>query len=224
MKTSNKLFISSAILFVAFLVFTVLIMFVDVKPIGPMNSEVGFASLNGKIFDALRTNSVAKLISEILGFVAIGVGLCFCFLFVIKIIKAKSLKKFDKSLFALCLFYVVIGVVYVLFLFIKINYRPVLIDDKLELSYPSSHTMLLCSILLSAVFYLDYFIKNAKLRYCFQILFILLAVVGVICRMLSGVHWFTDIIAGIVLSGALILLLLGVKNVLTEEDVFKKKD
>ena len=39
--------------FAAFIIYTILTMLVDVRPIGPEGSSVGFAAINGPVHDAL---------------------------------------------------------------------------------------------------------------------------------------------------------------------------
>ena len=93
--------------------------------------------------------------------------------------------------------------VYVLFEKISINFRPILIGGELEASYPSSHTILaLCICMSSLITSKKYFNKNyVKL---INIITILLTSLVLILRTISGVHWFSDIIGGIIISLTLI--------------------
>ena len=203
MKLSNKFFITSGIMFGLFVIFTALVLFVDVKAIGFDGSKIGLADFNKTLFEAFGINHAAKVVSDILGYLSIVIALCFVGVFVYEWIKRKSLKKIDIELYALMAFYVIVGLIYVLFLFVVVNYRP----TALESSYPSSHTLLFCSIFLSSMFYLIYFTKNTKLIVILQIVLGTLTLIGVLCRLFSGVHWTTDIIGALLLSGALITLL-----------------
>ena len=208
MKLSSKMFLSSGITFGVFLLFTILVMTVDVRPLGPQHTNIGFADFNTTIFKAFGGNHTAELISTILGYITILLAFSFGCVFLYQWIKRKSLKKVDPELFALLCFYVVLMIVYAIFLVIKINYNPSKLD-KLEPSYPSSHTLLFCSVLFSAMFYLMYFTKNIKVVRVLQVVFGLLMVCGVVTRMLSGMHWATDIIGSIILSAALVFALFG---------------
>ena len=224
LKQSKLMFIMSGVAFALFAIFTALVMTVDVKVVGPDGAKVGFADFNTKVFNALGTNHAAEIISDILGYLIILFGAIFVGLFLYQWIKSKSLKKVNIELFNLMIFYVVLGIVYVLFLFIKINYRPILVDGKLEASYPSSHTLLFCSITLVSMFYLVFFTKNnIKLLRISQAAIGVVCLVGIICRLISGTHWVTDIIGAILLSGALAFALLGTNFLFIEKNAAQQE-
>ena len=122
-----------------------------------------------------------------------------------QLIKRKSLLKVDKRLLFLGGFYVVMLLVYVLFEHVIINYRPFLIDKELEASYPSSHTMLALCVCLSSLLISKYYF-NKKAVKIVNIVTIILMFVLVIGRVLSGAHWITDIIGGIIISAFLVYL------------------
>lgn len=192
-------------LFFAFIVFTICVKTVDVAPIGPMDSEVGFSSINGAIAEKIGENQLWYDVTEILGFLSLAVAGCFAFVGVYQFIKRKSLLKVDREILALGGFYAVVLAFYVLFEKIVINYRPVILEEVLEASYPSSHTMLSLCIMLSALYLINhYFKENKKYLYVIDTVLIVIAVVTVVGRLLSGVHWFTDIVGGVLLSLALV--------------------
>ena len=124
----------------------------------------------------------------------------------VQLIHRKSLLKVDRSILVLGGFYVVVLVFYVLFEKVVINYRPVLIDGNLEVSYPSSTTMLALCVIPTAIMQLNTRIKNTNLRKIVAYVLVALAVFMVVCRLISGVHWLTDIIGGILLSAGLVTL------------------
>ncbi len=202
MKIKKSVLSISLIILAVF--FTIIIKTVDVKAIGPNNSFVGLSSINHFFSQNIKYNQVWYQISEILGIMAILLALVFAFVGLYEWIKRKSLKKVDPELFLLGAFYVVVLIIYLLFEKLAINYRPILIDDMLEASYPSSHTMLSLCICGSAVFISKYFIKNQKKREIFKKCTVLLMILLVVTRFLSGVHWVTDIIGGIIISAALL--------------------
>ena len=83
----------------------------------------------------------------------------------------------------------------------------VLTDGALEASYPSSHTMLVICIMGTAIMQFRRLLPEKKgLRIFLDGAAVLLIVVTVVGRLLSGVHWFTDILAGVLLSSALVML------------------
>lgn len=206
-RKSKIYFIMTGILFLTFIVFTVLVKTVDVKPIGPQGSEVGFAAVNEFFFVRLGTSPLWYQITSWLGFVALAVAFGFAVLGFVQMIKGRSMRKVDKRILLLGGFYFLVLVFYVLFELVIVNYRPVILSQELEASYPSSHTMLVVCIMVTAMVQFHHYLKEKK-RWLLagDILSVLIIAVTVVGRLLSGVHWFTDIIAGMILSAALILL------------------
>lgn len=208
----RKIYLTATIaLFGLFFLFTALVMTVDVQPIGPNGSTVGLASINGAFRDALGTtesyNELWYNISELAGLIPLATAGCFAIFGLCQAIKRKSLFKVDSHLFVLAGFYAALLLAYVGFEIIEINFRPVLIEGELEASYPSSHTMLSIGIMTTAIFELHELIKNKKaLLIIFDVACIAVALTVLLGRLLSGVHWLTDIIAGILIVSALICL------------------
>lgn len=198
-------FIITALLFVMFIGFTVAVKTVDVSAVGPDMSEIGFSTLNTRVFDALGESEAWYVVTELLGYVAILVALGFAALGAYQLFKTKSIKKVDTKILLLAGFYVAVGLVYVIFEKIEINYRPVLVDWVLEASYPSSHTMLAVCIFISAAILFNYLLKK-NLRTFAKTLCVVFAVVTVFGRLASGMHWFTDIVGGVLISAALVML------------------
>ncbi len=199
----KKHLISSIICTVVFIVYTILIMKVDVKAIGPNNTEVGFAKLNGFFKEINGQNMFFYKVTEVLGIVLLLLVLIYACIGLYQLIKRKSLFKIDREIIILGVFYVVVFALYILFDKVAINYRPILMDGELEPSYPSSHTMLaLCVGLSSLIVSKDYF--NKKYINIINIITCVLIGLVVAGRMLSGVHWLTDIFGGVILSRTLL--------------------
>lgn len=78
-----------------------------------------------------------------------------------------------------------------------INSRPILVDQQLEASYPSSHTFLTIVVLLSTFYIWN---EGSKLKRVLSYLCILGVFIMVVGRVLSGVHWISDILGGILLG------------------------
>ena len=93
---------------------------------------------------------------------------------------------------------------YVFFEIVAVNYRPVLIEGVLEVSYPSSTTMLVMCVMLSAMIELRDRIRNKTVRCSITAAILGFTMFMVIARLLSGVHWITDIIGGALLSTGLV--------------------
>ena len=205
-RTGKKRIFVGAGFLAAFVLWTVLVSFVDVRAIGPNGSSVGFAALNGYVHKFTGVNFHLYTITDWLGLVPIGVAFGFAMLGLAQWIKRKSLLKVDRSLLALGGFYVVVLAAYIFFEIVVINYRPVLIDGYLEASYPSSTTMLVMCVMPTAMMQLRARIKNDVFRRCVMISIAVFIAFMVIGRLVSGVHWLSDIIGGALISAGLVMI------------------
>lgn len=202
-KNIARLWIAISLL-MAFVIWTVAICFVDVKAIGPNGSSVGFAILNGFVHNLTGVHFSLYVITDWLGLVPVCIAVGFGLLGLIQWVRRKKLFKVDDNLFVLGGFYIVVFGAYLFFEAFPINYRPVLIDGYLETSYPSSTTLLVLCIMPTAILQWKDRINNRVLRKIIQtvsVAFILFMVIG---RLLAGVHWFTDIVGGVLLSAGLV--------------------
>ena len=95
---------------------------------------------------------------------------------------------------------------YILFEEVVINYRPVLINGFLEASYPSSTTLLVLCVMPTAVMQLNTRIRKETLRKCVAVAIKVFVVFMVMGRLVSGVHWLSDIVGGVLLSMGLVKL------------------
>ena len=205
MKTKKTNLIAGIVFLVLFAVFTCLVKVVNVAPIGPEGTSVGFYQINGLFHEIFDFDETFYKISEVLGILALLVCGLFGCVGLLQLIKRKSLKKVDRDIWVLAGFYVVVLACYVLFEKIVINYRPIILDEGLEASYPSSHTILSLCVFASAVYMIERYLKNQKtLRVVLGVAAVVLSVFTVIARAYSGVHWLTDIIGGVLLSLALL--------------------
>jgi|LSQX01.1.fsa_nt_gb undecaprenyl-diphosphatase len=193
-------------LLILFILYTIALMYIDVKPIGPRGSSVGFAAINEPVKHLFGVDMVLYNITDWLGLIAILVALGFAVLGLVQLIKRKSLLRVDSSILVLGGFYLLVMAAYLFFEYNVVNYRPVLINDVLEASYPSSTTMLVMCVMITAMMQFNRLIQNQKARTVVNILSGVFTVSMIVGRILSGVHWFTDIVGGILLSSTLIML------------------
>ena len=215
-KKNIKLFFVGVGLLATFVLWTVFVCFIDVRAIGPRESSVGFATLNGYVHNLTGVNMYLYVITDWLGLIPIGVALSFAVLGLIQCIKRKSLLKVDRSILTLGGFYIVVMAVYILFEIVVINYRPTLIDGNLEASYPSSTTMLVMCVMPTAMVQLRTRIKNDIFRRCVMFTITVFIAFMVIGRLISGVHWITDIIGGAWLSTAIVVMYYSIGNTVTK--------
>lgn len=190
----------------AFVLWTVAVQFIDVRTIGPNGSSVGFATINGFVHKLTGVHMSLYNVTDWLGLVPVFVAMGFALFGFAQWIKRKHLSKVDYSIFVLGGFYIAVMAVYVLFEMITVNYRPVLINGILEKSYPSSTTLIVMCVMPTAIMQFNSRIKNTVLKKTMSFLITAFIVFMVIGRLVSGVHWFTDIIGGALLSAGLVAL------------------
>ncbi len=210
MKKKSVILLSvAATLFVLFAAFTVAVAVCDkavVAYAGGIEAELGFAGINQAVFASLGQNELWYEMTELLGVMALGIAAIFALIGLYQLVTRKRLLAVDREILLLAVFYVLVAVFYLFFEMAVVNYRPVLTDGTLEASYPSSHAMLACSFFLSAPFAARHLIESRVLRVTVTALAALTAALTVVGRLLSGVHWLTDIIGAILLSAALVTL------------------
>lgn len=216
-KRNQKNFGITMGLLVAFVLWTIAISKYDVQAIGPQGSAVGFAAFNGFFHNLTGVHMSIYTITDWLGLVPFAFALGFAILGLIQLIQRQSLFKVDYSILVLGGFYIIVMAAYVFFEIVVINYRPVLIEGYLEASYPSSTTMLVMCVMPTAIMQLNSRIRNQGLRKGIDCLIIAFTVFMVVGRLISGVHWFTDIVGGALLSAGLVMLYVSVNDMLTKE-------
>lgn len=202
----RNLFIIAGVLFAVFVVYVICLLNIDRQAIGPENSVVGFASINGSFADAIGVNMMWRNISKILGVVAELFALFFALLGVAQLVQKKSLKKVDTDLYVLAGFYALMMIFYIFFEKVIINYRPVILDDGLEASFPSSHTMLGFCLMTTAILQFSSRIHDKLIKNIAIAVSLVIEAGIIIGRLLSGVHWLTDILGGLLLGTALVML------------------
>ena len=206
MKTVPKESIRNAVIMTMIAVIvTVLVAVVDVQPVGVEGTDLGFASINTAFFNKFGESHTFYIISKLAGFICFAVAGGFGIFFLIQFFQRKDLCKVDRNLTVLVMLYLVTAIIYLLFDKIAIiNYRPVLRDKGLESSYPSTHAMIAYVVMVSAVDQWNIYIKNEKLLTAATAASFLVLALVIVSRILSGVHWITDIIGGILIADMLI--------------------
>ena len=203
-RSKVKLFVSLSFIAV-FVLWTVLVRFVDVSEIGPEGSAVGFAVFNRAVHEFFGVNFLLYNITDIAGIFPIAVAIAFAVWGFIQLVIRESLIRVDRGILAMGVFYILVIAVYLFFEVIVINYRPVLISGALEASYPSSTTLLVASVIPTAAIEIKSRARGSKIK--LLISFLTWAFVGIMvaARLISGVHWATDIIGGVLISAGLVL-------------------
>ncbi len=204
MKKNIKTTLIPAIIFlILFILWTILIVTEDVKPVGVNETDIGFATLNTWFHNLTGVNMTLYTITDWLGLVPVFVCLIFGVVGLIQLIKRRSLLKVDFDIIALGVYYVIVILGYLVFEMIPINYRPILINGFMQISYPSSTTLLVLSVMPTLTFQIKARLKNNKIKIILNLVTVAFSLFMVIARLVSGVHWITDIIGSCFLSAGL---------------------
>lgn len=208
-KNEKNTLITGTIMLILFAVWTVLIQTVDVQAVGQNGTDIGFAGLNVWFHKTTGVHMWVYTVTDWLGLVPIFICMIFGVVGLVQLIKRRSLLKVDKDIILLGIYYILVIFGYLIFEMIPINYRPILIEGRMEASYPSSTTLLVMSVMPTFAFQVHRRIRNTKVRYgiyAFTVLFTAFMVVG---RTVAGVHWLTDIAGSVMLSSGLYLIYQG---------------
>ena len=185
-----------------------LVRLADVAPIGAQGTSIGLSHLNQFVFDLFGVHILWYNITDWLGVAAVLTGFVFAVTGLVQLIKRRSLLKVDREILSLGGLYIVVIGLYLFFENVIINYRPIIMPDNTrpEASFPSSHTMLVCVIMGSAAMLINRYIRNKPLNRILRAVCYVIIGVTVVGRLIAGVHWFTDILGGILISVTLLSL------------------
>ena len=191
----KSLDVTISILWLILLIFTILVSFVDVKIYNVTNTEIGLYSLN-KIFlvNSINSNYI-NIISNGIFLICLLVIILMLLLITFEYFKTKKINKNNLNFIIHFLIMVLIWIIFDKI--IIINYRPILINGNIEGSYPSTHVMVSTFVLLFLSDQLKKIFKNDKI---FYIISIGLIIIQSISRILLTMHWFTDIIGGLLIG------------------------
>ena len=189
-----------------FAAWTAAVLTVDVQAVGPQGSAVGFAALNLWFHRLTGVHMALYTLTDWLSLLPLGIAAGFGALGLAQWLRRRKLRKVDGSLLLLGGFYAAVLAAYAAFEVAAVNFRPVLIGGVLEPSYPSSTTVLVLCILPAAALQLRRRMTSGVLRRAVIAALCAFAALMVALRLLSGVHWLSDIVGGILLSGGLTAL------------------
>ena len=199
-KRGKSFLIFGVGLLIIFVVFTILIQAVDVKPLGVNGTNIGFYTFNTWFHSLTGVNWALYNITDWLGLVPVFICMAFGGVGFFQLIKRRSLLKVDSDIIILGIHYVIVISGYLIFEMIPINYRPILINGFMEASYPSSTTLLVLGVMPTVIFQINRRVKNVKIKNIISAITIIFSVFMVVGRLISGVHWVTDIVGSVLLS------------------------
>ena len=207
MKTRKLIF--SFGLLSAFAAWTAALRFADVQAIGPNGSAVGLATLNGFFHNLTGVHMSLYVITDWLGLIPLGTAVGFAVLGLAQWIRRKNILRVDHSILTLGGFYLLVLAAFLFFEDYHVNYRPVLINGAMEVSYPSSTTLLVLCVMPTLNFQVGK-IDNRYIRSVIKILSVIFSAFMVGGRLISGVHWLSDIIGSVLFSFGLFCIYKGV--------------
>lgn len=205
-KSKKKSLLMGSISLAMFAVWTVLILTVDVQPLGQNGTSIGFATFNCWFHHFTGVNMAIYTITDWMGLVPVVICLIFAGIGLVQLIKRKSIFRVDADIMILGVYFVIVFLAYAIFEIIPINYRPILIEGRMEASYPSSTTLLVLSVMPALVEQIKRRLSGIRVKQIITIAAIAFSVFMVTGRLISGVHWFTDIVGGELLSAGLFML------------------
>ena len=199
-KSEKKNLLIGSIFLAMFAVWTALIQSVDVQPLGQNGTSIGFATFNCWFHHFTGVNMAIYTITDWMGLVPVVICLIFAGIGLVQLIKRRSLFRVDADIMILGVYFVIVFLAYAIFEMIPINYRPILIEGIMEASYPSSTTLLVLSVMPVLIEQIQRRLSGIGVKRIITIAAIAFSVFMVTGRLISGVHWFTDIVGGVLLS------------------------
>lgn len=205
-KNEKKSLLIGSIFLAMFAVWTVLILTVDVQPLGQNGTSIGFAAFNCWFHHFTGVNMAIYTITDWMGLVPGVICLIFAGIGLVQLMKRRSFFRVDADIMILGVYFVIVFLAYAIFEIIPINYRPILIEGRMEASYPSSTTLLVLSVMSALIEQIQRRLSDITAKRIIKIAAIAFSAFMVIGRLVSGVHWFTDIVGGVLLSAGLFML------------------
>ena len=210
MKNEKRRLVLGGILLGAFVVWTVLVLTIDVQPWGQNGTNIGFATLNTWFHGLTGVHMGIYVVTDWLGLVPVFICMLFGCVGLLQLVQRKSIFKVDYDILILGIYYIVVILGYLVFERIPINYRPIPIEGVMEISYPSSTTLLVLSVMPTLIEQTSRRMQNVAAHRCIKVATVLFSAFMVMGRLFSGVHWLTDIVGGILLSAGLFCIYLAV--------------
>jgi len=199
-RNEKKVLFAGSMLIAAFVIWTALIQIVDVQAVGQNGTNVGFATFNSWFHRLTGVHMTIYTITDWLGLIPLFICILFGGIGFAQLIRRRSILKVDRDLIFLGIYYIIVIVNYLIFEIVPINYRPILIEGIMEASYPSSTTLLVLCVMPTLIEQTKRRLKNVVVKRVIEILAISFSVLMVMGRLVSGVHWATDIVGGILLG------------------------
>ena len=181
--------------FCLFCILMILLSF-DVSVIAKSGEPVGLSHINNLM--QYNENHTIDKISDVLLYLSFAIIVIGAVIGILQLVKRKSLYKVDIEIIFLGIFFVLSIIIWIVFdKFIKVNVRPIGSDDG---SFPSTHVLLTTFLLLSGHGLCCIYLDKKLYKYGSLVLAILLIIIVTIFRLVSGMHYITDVLGGLLLG------------------------
>ena len=104
-----------------FAVWTVLILTVDVQPLGQNGTSIGFATFNCWFHHFIGVNMAIYTITDWMGLVPVVICLIFAGVGLVQLLKRRSLFRVDADIMILGVYFVIVFLAYAIFEMLPIN-------------------------------------------------------------------------------------------------------
>ncbi|MBR0381324.1 MAG: phosphatase PAP2 family protein [Eubacterium sp.] len=181
---------------------------VDRAVAGPKGTVVGLSHINVLFHNMTGFIPFWYNLTEVLGVVCLLFAIGLAATGLVQLFRRRDIFMMDREFLFLGTLYILTLIIYIIFERACINYRPMLLpgDRFPESSFPSTHTLLSMTVYGSAMILIGRLVSNRILAKTARIICLVLCILTVGGRLLSGVHWFTDILGGILLGLTLVNL------------------
>lgn len=203
MMKRKKLLLTGVLFLILFIAWTWLIQVMDVKNIGQAGTDIGFSTVNVWFHKLTGVHMRLYHITDWLGLVPLFMCMMFGVLGLIQWIKRKRILKVDFDILILGIYYLIVIACYLIFEILPINYRPIRINGFLEASYPSSTTLLVLCVMPTLKLQVKLRMRNVAVKKMIGFIASVFLVFMVIGRLVSGVHWLTDIVGAVLFSAGI---------------------
>ena len=188
----------------------------DVAEVGPEFVKIGLSKVNvwfRNLWNYGEGMDYAKLWYSFAGIISyLCMAVCFfwtalCIRDVIKSGRMDGVGT-DKNLMATFFLYILTVVCYFLLKILKINYGPMILPGKAELtcSFPSGRVLLFIVAMGSTAFHIwDLWSEKKKAAVAASVACVVVMVFGIVAQMICGTNWFTDTLGSVLLGATLLL-------------------
>ena len=220
-KILNKYLIVGIVFIFLFLLLMVLLNF-NKANLGETNTPVGLSSIN-KLF-VTNYVDIYNSMSQVGLYLSFIIIIGFAITGFYQLIKRKSLFKVDLDIILFGVGVIVLIITWLLFdKIIAYNYRPIYVNKNLEGSFPSTHVLFTTFVLVSAFGISLNREKNNFYNLAILVIAILVITLTSLCRVLSGMHWATDVLGGLLLGLGYFFILYGIFKGLNKKEKIVKE-